>query len=164
LKKDPIRVYLSGGMEYARNEGSDWREDMSRWVKDNLHQSVFNPNVESDKYLHKVLINKNFRLLKSTDIERYKRIARHFVEQDSREVALRADYVICYWDKSAQRGAGTKGELTIAHYFGKPVYMVTRISCENIPGWVLGCVTESFSSFQQLKDFLKKEFSKKGTH
>jgi hypothetical protein len=73
---------------------------------------------------------------------------------DSKEIAECSDYVICYWDQGAQRGAGTKGELTIARYFNKPVYMVTRIPKVNIPGWVLGCVTEFFDSFEHLKEFL----------
>jgi len=160
VKTKTIRVYLSGGMEYAKNEGSDWRADISTWVKENLHHSVFNPNIESEKYLYKMRSNNNFRLLKSTNIERYTKIVEHFVDQDSKEIALRSDYIICYWDKSAQSGAGTKGELTIARYFEKPVYMVTRISKEDIPGWILGCITEIFSSFAQLKEFLTKTYSK----
>jgi hypothetical protein len=148
------RVYLSGGMEYAKNEGMDWRNKLDVWIQQNLHHSVFNPNTESEIILRKALQQKDFRELKSTDIDHYISIARLFVDQDSKEIALRSDYVVCYWDKSAQQGAGTKGELTMARYFNKPVYMVTRITKEKIPGWVLGCVTEFFSSFEHLKEYL----------
>jgi hypothetical protein len=82
-----------------------------------------------------------------------------FVSIDSKEIAVRSDYVICYWDASAQRGAGTKGELTIARYFNKPVYMVTHMPKEKIPGWVLGCVTNFFNSFDQLKNFLLLKYA-----
>jgi hypothetical protein len=61
-------------------------------------------------------------------------IVRQFVIKELKEIATRTEYVICYWDQSAQRGAGTKCELTISRYFNKPVYMVTHIQKEKIPG------------------------------
>ena len=145
-------------MEYAKNEGIDWRYKMDHWLRSNLGHQVFNPNVESEKILANSLTKKNFRSLKSTDIDAYIKIVKQFVITDSKEIATRSDYIICYWDRSAQRGAGTKGELTIARYFGKPVYMVTRISKEKIPGWVLGCVTKFFNSFEQLKSYLTSKY------
>ncbi len=159
-----IRVYLSGGMEYAKNEGIDWRNQMENWLKIELGHSVFNPNKESDKLLNKLLLNNNFRSLKSTNIEDYFKITRKFVDIDTKEIAFRSNYVICYWDKSAQKGAGTKGELTIARFFKKPVYLVTKMNLENIPGWILGCVTHSFKSFSQLKKFLTNKYNKKIDH
>ncbi len=56
--------------------------------------------------------------------------------------------------KAHSEEQGPKGELTIARYFNKPVYIVTHMSKEKIPGWVLGCATEFFGSFEQLKTFL----------
>ncbi len=154
-----MHVYLSGGMEYALNEGKDWRLDIENWIQKSLKHKVFNPNVASDQYLRKVLHKNNFRSLKSTNIETYIKIVQKFVIQDSKEIATRSDYVICYWDMSAQRGAGTKGELTIAKYFMKPVYLVTQVPKEKIPGWVLGCVTEFFSSFEDLKEYLIQNYT-----
>ena len=159
MRHKKLRVYLSGGMEYAKDEGLDWRNEMEGWIKEHLGHKVFTPNVESEKYLAKVIPNENFRLLKSTKIDIYLNIVQHFVQEDSKEIAIRSDYVICYWDASAQRGAGTKGEMTIAHYFKKPVYMVTNMSIEEIPGWVLGCTTKRFQTFEQLKLFLSKKYS-----
>ena len=158
MRSKKMRVYLSGGMEYAKDEGMDWRNKLDVWIQENLHHSVFNPNKESEKIISNTLQQKDFRKLKSTDIELYTSIARLFVDQDSREIALRSDYVVCYWDQSAQQGAGTKGELTIARYFNKPVYMVTQMTKQDIPGWVLGCVTEYFNSFEQLKEFLSATY------
>ncbi|MCX6121412.1 MAG: hypothetical protein NTX44_07295 [Ignavibacteriales bacterium] len=159
MKHKRLKVYLSGGMEYAKNEGVDWRSDLDEWIKQNLKHSVFNPNVESDKYLRKIMSNNEFRCSKESDIKAYTKIVKHFVDQDSNEIALRSDYVICLWDASAQRGAGTKGELTIARYFKKPVYMVTRIPKTKIPGWVLGCVNEFFPSFDELKAYLYQKYA-----
>jgi hypothetical protein len=158
MEHKKLNVYLSGGMEYARKEGLDWRNELDIWLRQNLGHNVFNPNIESEKYLAKVLPNKNFRALKSTNIDSYTKIVKQFVIKDSKEIATHSDYIICYWDKSALRGAGTKGELTIARYFNKPVYIVTRIPKKNIPGWVLGCATEFYDSFTHLKDFLLTKY------
>jgi hypothetical protein len=147
-------------MEYARREGADWRTAMERWITSALDHQVFNPNVESKTFLSKHVSNGDFRTLKFSNPKRFRQLVRKLVDLDTREIAYRTDYVICYWDRSAQRGAGTKGELTIAKFFGKPVYLVTRMKPENIPAWVLGCTTMMFSSFAELKRFLTKQYSR----
>jgi hypothetical protein len=154
MRRRRLRAYLSGGMEYASNEGADWREEMQRWLTSELNHSVFNPNVESSKFLKRVLPNHDLRKLKFDDIQHFRQVLKGIVKLDSTEIALKSDYVVCLWNQSAQRGAGTKGELTLANYFNKPVYMVTRMSCHRIPGWVLGCTTETFPSFGALKNYL----------
>lgn len=148
------RVYLSGGMEYAEDEGRDWRREMQTWLEVTLGCTVFNPNVESDRLLASEYRGIDFRELKKRDITRYRTIIDRIVRIDCDEIAVRTDFVIVYWDDSAQRGAGTKGELTMAHFFRKPVYMVTAMPHEEIPSWVLGCVSRIFGDFGSLKEFL----------
>ena len=97
----------------------------------------------------------DFRAVKSQDIERYREIVSRLVDIDSHEIAERTDIVVCYWDEGAAKGAGTKGELTMARFFGKPVYMVTTIPAQEIPGWVLGCTTRMFTAFSELTEFLR---------
>jgi hypothetical protein len=152
--KNPKCVYLSGGMEYAVKEGRDWRQAMHDWLRSHLACEVFNPNAKSDEFFARQYPGVDIRSLKETDIAQYAAIVARLVEIDCREIAERSDLVICYWDEAAMRGAGTKGELTIARYFGKPVYMVTAVPYTDIPGWVLGCTTLIFASFDELKKFL----------
>jgi hypothetical protein len=151
------RVYLSGGMEYAADEGRDWRREMQAWLEHELGYSVFNPNVESDRLLGTEYRGIDFREMKKRDIAQYRTIVERLVTIDCDEIAVRTDFVVVYWDDSAQRGAGTKGELTMAHFFKKPVYMVTAMPLEAIPSWVLGCVSRTFGDFVSLKEFLSKE-------
>ena len=151
----PRRVYLSGGMEYAANEGRDWRELMQRFFEDELGWAVFNPNRESERFFQKNWPGMDFRAVKVQDIERYREIVSRLVDIDSHEIAERTDIVVCYWDEGAAKGAGTKGELTMARFFGKPVYMVTSIPAQEIPGWVLGCTTRIFGTFQELTAYLR---------
>jgi hypothetical protein len=151
------RAYLSGGMEYAEDEGRDWRKEIQTWLEVTLGCTVFNPNVESDRLLASEYRGIDFRELKKKDIARYRMIIDRIVTIDCVEIAERTDFVVVYWDDSAQRGAGTKGELTMAHFFRKPVYMVTTMRHEEIPSWVLGCVSRIFSDFGSLKEFLSSQ-------
>ncbi len=147
-------IYLSGGMEYAQNEGRDWRQSLEQWLVKELGCTIFNPNSESERFFAQHYPDVAIRSLKETGVVQYAAILAQLVEIDCKEIAERSDIVICYWDESAQRGAGTKGELTIAKHFGKPVYMVTSVPHRDIPGWVLGCTTFIFDSFEELKKFL----------
>ncbi len=148
------RVYLSGGMEYAANEGRDWRQDLQQWLESELGWTVFNPNLESERFLARRIPGSDFRLMKQRDPEKFRAVVTEIVELDSREIAERSDLVVCYWDEGAARGAGTKGEVTIARFTGKPVFVVTSIPEADIPGWVLGCTTRLFPTFDALKNFL----------
>lgn len=150
-----LRVYLSGGMEYAAGEGRDWRERMQEWIETELMGSVFNPNVESERFFSSRYPDVDFRAAKKGNPVLYREIVAHLVEIDCREIAERTDVCICYWDEGAARGAGTKGELTMARHYGKPVYLVTAIPFEEIPGWVIGCTDRFFDSFEELKAFCR---------
>ncbi len=156
-----MRVYLSGGMEHARHQGAAWRSSLEKWIRKELHHKVFNPARVSQEFLRKYYPRVDQKKLKKKDPKRYSEIVSRLIEIDCREIARRSDYLICFWDESAQKGAGTKGELTMAKYFRKPVYMVTKMSLAEIPGWILGCTTKIFSSFDELKIFLKNEFGER---
>jgi hypothetical protein len=148
-------------MEFAKGEGADWRRVMEEWVQKNLGHSVYNPNKESDEYFGKKHPTGRFRDLKNENIEEYIELVRDLIDMDCSEIAERSDYVICNWDESAQRGAGTKGELTMARFVGKPVYMVTLMKLQDIPGWVLGCATKTFRTFEDLQEFLHEHYEGK---
>ena len=151
------RVYLSGGMEYADGEGAQWRTEIQLWLEQQLQHSVFNPNIESNRFFSTYYPSVDFRKLKTQNITLYQEIVRQLVEIDCKEIAEHSDYVICYWDEGAAKGAGTKGELTMAKFFGKPVYLVTSFQLHELPGWILGCVTKTFTNFSELKNYLSQQ-------
>ncbi len=152
-----MNVYLSGGMEYADGEGFQWRKEMQQWIESNLRHSVFNPNTESERFFNQFYPNTDFRKLKFENTPAYTDIIRNLVDIDCKEIAHRSDYVICFWDEGAAKGAGTKGELTMAKFFNKPVYLVTSFPLHDLPGWVLGCITTSFKNFDELKKYLLRK-------
>lgn len=149
-----MKVYLSGGMEYAHEEGFQWRKEIESWLESTLGHKAFNPNIESSKFFKQNYPDINFREIKHNNISLYQTIVQQLVDIDIKEIANHTDYVICFWDESAAKGAGTKGEITIARYFNKPVYLVSSFPLSSIPGWVIGCSTQIFKSFDELKSFL----------
>jgi hypothetical protein len=147
-------------MEHARNSGSAWRSRLHEWIERELGHEVFNPSVVRKQYLKRHYHGLSQKRLKKTNLKKFHRLVSTLMRLDCQEIANRTDYVVCLWDESAQKGAGTKGELTMAKYFGKPVYVVTTMRPVEIPGWILACTTRLFSSFDELKIFLKRKYRK----
>jgi len=145
-------------MEYAKGHGAGWRSSLSTWLTQELGHTVFDPTVVSEKFLRRFYPGTNFFALKVQDLKRFRQILQRIVRLDLKEISARSDYVVCLWDQAARRGAGTKGEITLAYYLRKPVYIVTRQSPTRIPGWVIGCSTQIFRSMPELKRYLRLRF------
>jgi hypothetical protein len=153
-----VTVYLSGGMQYADRRGADWRHAMGIWLRNELGHRVIDPVKRSNSLMRRMK-NSGARLT-----GRYRRggdwpaFFRRVVDVDSRLVAENSDYVICLWDRSARRGAGTQGELTLARRHRIPVYLVSRTPPERLPGWIQGCTTRHFGSWRDLRCHLRTIF------
>jgi hypothetical protein len=153
-----MKVYLSGGMEGAKNFGGEWRERIEKWVRETLNHDVFNPTIESVKFLKEKYPGVERSNMPKEDVGLFQRVIGEIVLMDCEEIIHNCDYVVCYWDESCYRGAGTQGEVTIAKYFQKPVYLVTQVPLKEVPGWVIGCSIEVFKSIDELKEYLLGEF------
>ncbi|MFB3815527.1 MAG: hypothetical protein ACE14L_15595 [Terriglobales bacterium] len=145
-------IYLSGAIEYAPDKGKAWRAALTPLLHDLGHQ-VYDPAEDERKNLDDTEI-REFRTWKGTDLARFRRTLRKIIAWDLDWIEHKCDCVIAYWDDHAQRGAGSSAELTLAHRRGIPVYLVTGVPVEQVSGWVLGCATEVFTGFEQLRDFL----------
>ncbi len=141
-------------MEHAQDGGRAWRATLGTWIRQELGHLVFDPAQVSERRLRRFGVRGRFGELKRTHPDRYDHIVRRLVEGDLRTLANRCDYVVCYWDTSAAKGAGTQGEVTVARFLGKPVYLVSARPRHVIPVWILGCTTRFFPSFTLLKKFL----------
>ena len=150
-------AYLSGGMENAPKEGSDWRNEMTGWLIDNLQHTVIDPVVESGKII-KDNDGGDYRDWKKSNPDKYKEFTRLLIDRDLRAVIAESDYLICLWDESVLKGGGTHGEVTIAYFIGKPVYLVNHLPMEDFSGWIFSCATETFNSFDAIKKALLKRY------
>jgi len=153
-----VIAYLSGPIENAHNDGADWRNDITQWLEQNLNHQVFNPVTET-KSIIKELNTDDFRLMKTTNPEQYKKIIRKIIQVDLDAVFKGSDYLIVNWDKSVFKGGGTHGEITMAHWFKKPVYMVNTLPIEDVSSWIFSCTDLICNNFEDLKTELKKIYS-----
>ncbi|MFQ6608117.1 MAG: hypothetical protein ACE5EE_06215 [Fidelibacterota bacterium] len=152
-----MKVYLSGAIENAPDEGKKWREEMSRWLLGSLNHEVFNP-LDVDATLIDPEEQQNFRSWKMTDYERFLKVVRRFIDRDLDVLCSDIDYLICYWDRAVRKGAGTHGEVTIAYHRDIPVYLVLGMPLSQVSSWILGCSTKVFGDFDELKKYLKQTY------
>ena len=148
------RVYLSGAIEHASDGGKGWRNEIGRYLSEELHEEVYDPAADEKKDLTEEE-RAHFRRWKREAPERFRAVVRKIIAWDLDHIQTRSDYVLAYWDESAARGGGTAAEITLAHRLGKPVYLVLGMPLESASGWVLAAATQVFDSFDALKDFLK---------
>ena len=99
-----------------------------------------------------------FRAWKHSDLPRFQQTIRKIIAYDLDWIEHRSDYIVAYWDEYASKGAGSQAELSLAHRRGIPVYLVTELPLGNVSGWILGCASEVFSSFDELKQFLTARY------
>ncbi len=146
-------AYLSGSIEYSPDYGKSWRAQLTPFLRD-LGHDVYDPALDEKKNLDDREV-REFRYWKITDRPRFQDTIRKIIAWDLDWIEQKSDYVVCFWDEAAARGAGTQGELTMAHRRGIPVYLVVGMPMEKVSGWILGCATEVFENFEELKGFLR---------
>lgn len=147
-------------MEHARDRGASWRSSLEGWLSKNLAHDSFNPVRVSDEFIAARYPGINQRRMKEQNLGEFRALVGEIIAIDLHAIEQLCDYCICYWDRSAQQGAGTKGEITLAKYLGKPVYLVTEIPLSSVPGWVIGCSSEIFPNILQLKKYLRCVYGK----
>ena len=150
-------AYLSGGMEHANNDGADWRKDITQWLDESLEHSVIDPVIESKKLIADNNA-KDFRNWKKTDPDKFIEFIRLAIKKDLDGVVDKSDYIICLWDKSVFKGGGTHGEVTLAHYSRKPIYLVNQLPITDLNGWIMSCATEIVNDFESLKKILYNKY------
>ena len=151
-------AYLSGPIENAANDGADWRNDITKWLKYKLDHKVFNPVIET-----KSIINNHnsddFRLMKRSDPEQYKKLIRQIIKIDLDAVVNSTDYLIVKWDESVFKGGGTHGEVTMAYWLKKPVFLVNELPIDDVSSWIFSCSEHVFDNFADLKIKLEDLYS-----
>jgi len=142
-------AYLSGPMEYSVSQGIRWRRWYEKRLKKVGVKCIVPNDLEQD-----VLSSLEVPLaeLKLTNRERYKEIVRRFLITDLEEVG-KSDFVIVKW--TGEMTAGTPMEAIHAVLRGIPVYLITGIPLDRVPGSLLSCCTEEFHSLEALIEHLE---------
>lgn len=151
-----MKAYLAGAIEHAPDHGNAWRNEMAVFLKNEFGHESYNPLIEEPKILTPEE-SAQFRALKTQNLPEFRQIVRKLIRNDLDSIIKEIDYIICLWDDYAEMGGGTYGELTVAYYHNIPVYMVAAKPLSQISGWILGCATEFFKDFEELKEFLREK-------
>jgi nucleoside 2-deoxyribosyltransferase len=151
--------YLAGSIEYSPDMGKRWRAEIKPGLKA-LGHDFYDPAEDELKNLTETEV-REFRGWKATDLKRFQQTIQKIIAYDLDLIEHRCDAVICYWDQYAGRGAGTQGELTFAHRMGIPVYLICSVPVEQMSGWLLGCATEVFTSFEEFHVYVGNTLSTK---
>ena len=151
-------AYLSGPIENAHNDGADWRNEITKWLEIKLNHRVFNPVIETKSIIKSD--NNDFRVMKKTNPNEYKKIIRKIIKVDLDAVVNNSDYLIVKWDKSVFRGGGTHGEITMAYWLKKPVFLVNSLPIDDISSWIFSCSDYLFDNFDDLKIKLEEVYSR----
>jgi nucleoside 2-deoxyribosyltransferase len=147
--------YLAGSIEYSPDLGKGWRAAITPLLH-SLGHTVYDPALDEMKNLTEIEVAE-FRAWKSSDLGRFQQTIRKIISYDLDLIEHQCDALVCFWDQYAGRGAGTQGELTFAHRLGKPVYLICGIPVEQVSGWLLGCATEVFTSFEEFNQFMNSK-------
>jgi hypothetical protein len=157
-----MQIYLCGAIEYSPDHGKAWRAEVTRFLHELGHQ-VYDPALDEKKDLTDEEV-RHFRGWKKTDLARFQHTIRKIIRYDLDWIEQRTDCIIAYWDEHAGKGAGSQGELTLAHRRGIPVYLVTKLAPEEISGWILGCATQVFTNFDDLREYLRRQTPAPAAH
>lgn len=149
-------IYLSGGMQFAKEEGSEWRLEISKQLKKLNYFPLDICELDrayADSYGHFLReINTEDHLQKKSNIRK------HFVETDLNLIINDSDGVILYYDESARRGAGTISEAMIAYQHDIPIFLVSAYEDwdNEVPGWLQALSTKMFNTFDELLTYFIK--------
>ena len=154
-------AYLSGAMENAKNDGSVWRNEMTIWLRDKLDHSVIDPVITTNKLINKS-DSQNYRNWKTSDPNKFREFVRQAIDNDLNSVVNISDYLICLWNDEVLIGGGTHGEVTMAYYHNKPIYLVNQLKMPNqISGWIMSCSTKIFTNFKSMQKELIEIYGEK---
>lgn len=150
-----MRIYLAGAIEAAPDDGTVWRRELTSFLKKQLDWDVFDPSLHEQDFLSDEEKN-NFRQWKSTDTQRFRPVIKKIIDRDLHQLLNNCDGIICLWDEHVIHGGGTHGELTLAYEHKLPVFLVLGMPLEKVSSWIIGCTTEVFQNFEDLKQYLQK--------
>ena len=156
---DRGNIYLSGGMQFAKNLGAGWRELTSAKLKE---MEYFPLDITDLDIAYNKEHGKPILPAPGEEPLSYKaNMRKHFIETDLKLIEDNSDALIVYYDESARRGAGTVSEAQFAYNMNIPIFLVAEYPTEeefykNVSGWLIALSTAHFLNFEDLYAYLDK--------
>jgi hypothetical protein len=154
-----LKTYLTGPITLTNNgECRKWREEATeRLGKMGIEAlNPFNIKGNTDD-IRKQIYDANQR----GDIETTRSlVSSHMIETDLIMVK-KADFLTVWIPKlNGYEICGSYGEVTLACYLGKPIYVITERSLKpsELPSWLVGCSTEIFISWSDYYEYIMEKY------
>ncbi len=131
-------AYLAGAITAAKDGGAAWRADITPHLI-NLGYQIFNPVFDQPRLSG--ISRELMAAQKLTDSEGFHKSCKKVVDTDL-EVLRSSKILIAKIDEAVLKGAGTFGELTVAHLYHIPVFAWISLpgGANDLPDWALGCI------------------------
>ena len=147
--------YLSGGMEYKKNLGSNWRDWLTGKLEERRHDAINPIKMEFDDNINGSIQKELTRLKLEGKLDDVRKIVRRSIFRKDMFGIQQADAIIVYYDEAVQKGAGTLSEVWESFREGLPIYLVTDFDLEDIPSWLIAETTDIFPDFEELLAYVK---------
>ena len=154
-----IKTYMAGPMDdVSIEESRDWRD----WLTEELKKVQIVTLDPISKYGKDYgAVRQKFAMWQNSgNIEAIRnQVSLEIIPPDFDMVEI-CNFVTLYIPQKGYEICGSYGEMTLAFYLKKPVYIVTkrRLKPINVPKWAIGCSTKIFSNWEDYLAFIKKNW------
>ncbi len=150
-----MKFYLSGGMEYKKDLGKEWREWLTEELEKRRHDAINPVRLEIlEKEGDEPIQVKLTQMKIDGDINTVRKAVRDSLFRKDMFAIQLADATLILYDESAQQGAGTLSECWESFREGKPIYLITDFHLDKIPTWLIGETTEIFKDFEEFLEYI----------
>lgn len=146
-------IYLSGGMQHAKDLGAQWRVECSVWLKE---LGFYPLDITELDVAYSKRHGDLFRYASDDELlQRKSNIRKHFIDTDINLIRNDTDAIIIYYDESVRLGAGTTSEVHEAFMLDIPVFLVNSYKdLEAVPGWMQAETTKIFNEWDDLRRYM----------
>lgn len=149
-------IYLSGGMQHAKDLGAAWRVKCSNVLKkmEYFPIDITQLDIEYTKQFGELY--RSFGSEPQHHLQMKSNIRKHFVYTDLELVKNDSDALIVYYDDSVRHGAGTISECQVSFNLDLPIFLVSAYEnwSKEVPGWLQALSTKIFTNFIDLYAYL----------
>lgn len=152
-------IYLSGGIDYAKNRGADWRHDLSNELL-RLRFLPLDPvrmgNSYNEVFGNPIYGKGNIDTSTAALLHFRAQVRRQLIYADLHLIQNHTDALVVFYDDSVRRGAGTISECQFAYTHDIPVFLVSDWENwrDEVPGWLIGLTTKITTSFDDMVEYL----------
>lgn len=162
--RNNIEIELSKLNIYGMNPlGNNGGDRISGELRQKLHNAVTLGDIDTiRKIVGNIIISPDLKMLEECDFLTLWLPKRINPELDLYHLNDLSSYDLIeyYILNHIYEVCGTYGEVTLAYYLKKPIYIVTerRICPCELPSWVVGCSTEVFTSWKSYLKYVEKKW------